>query len=52
MEEEDDRPEVRDLLCRIKAELPALEALAAKCRSTWCEDLVSGDGSITACHQR
>ena len=40
MEEEDDRPEARDLLCRIKAELPALEALAARCRSTWCEDLV------------
>ena len=40
MEEEDDRPEARDLLCRIKAEMPALEALAARCRSTWCEDLV------------
>jgi len=40
MQNEDDRPEVKDLLRELKAELPALDALFARCMSTWCEDIV------------
>ena len=39
-DDEDGRPEVQELFKRLKAELPAIEALAARCRSTWCEDIV------------
>ena len=39
-DDEDGRPEVQELFKRLKEELPALEALTAKCRSTSCENLV------------
>jgi hypothetical protein len=39
-DDEDGRPEVQELFKRLKEELPTLEALVAKCRSTGCEDLV------------